>query len=348
MPDSPSLPPEWAPQSALLLTWPHPHGDWADDLPDAERAFVAIARETASRQPVIVACYDDDHREHVADALAGAGVAAGRVHLYIAPSNDIWVRDHGPITVLSAGRSTLLDFRFNGWGRKYPYQLDDAVTARLHEQGAFGDTPHRAVPLVLEGGSIEVDGRGTLLTTLSCLLSPERNPAYDCIGLEGRFGELFDVHHTLWLEHGLLEGDDTDGHIDTLARFCDPHTIAYTACDDPDDPHYESLQAMARQLAGFTDADGDPYRLVPLPLPAPLYDDEGRRLPANYANFIVINGAVLVPGYDDPMDEVARARLAEVFPERDVLTLDARPLIRQNGSLHCAAMQLPAAVLESD
>ncbi|HKJ77011.1 MAG TPA: agmatine deiminase family protein, partial [Gammaproteobacteria bacterium] len=255
MPDSPSLPPEWAPQSALLLTWPHPHGDWGDDLPEAERAFVAIARETATRQDLIIVCYDEDHRAHVAKTLAAAGVPAERTRLFVAPSNDIWARDHGPITVIAGGRPTLLDFRFNGWGRKYPYQLDDAVTARLHEQGAFGDCRRQAVSLVLEGGSIEVDGRGTLLTTISCLLSPERNPAYDCIGLEGRFGELFSIHRTLWLEHGLLEGDDTDGHIDTLARFCDPRTIAYSACDHPADTHYESLQAMARQLAGFTDAD---------------------------------------------------------------------------------------------
>lgn len=346
MPDTPYLPPEWAPQAALLLTWPHAHGDWGDNLPAVEATFLALARETAARQRLIIACHDEDHREHVASALASAGVAADRTGLFIAPSNDIWARDHGPLTVLHGGAPTLLDFRFNGWGRKYPAQLDDAVTARLHEQGAFDGSPREAVSLVLEGGSIEVDGRGTLLTTISCLLSPERNPAYDCIGLEGRFGELFGIQRTHWLEHGLLAGDDTDGHIDTLARFCDPHTIAYTACDDPADEHYTPLQAMAGQLATFTDPDGSPYRLVPLPLPAPLYE-AGRRLPANYANFLIINGAVLVPGYGDPMDDVARERLAGVFPDREVITLDARALVRQNGSLHCAAMQLPAAVIES-
>ena len=347
MPASPYLPPEWAPQSALLLTWPHAHGDWGGDLEAVEQTFVALARETAARQRLVIACYDDAHRRHVAARLAAAGVAEAAAGLYPAPSNDIWARDHGPITVLRDGSPVLLDFSFNGWGRKYPYRLDDALTGLLHEQGAFGATPREAVRLVLEGGSIEVDGQGTLLTTLSCLLSPERNPAYDCIGLEGRFGELFGIRRTHWLEHGRLAGDDTDGHIDTLARFCDPHTIAHAACDDPQDEHYAPLRAMAEQLAGFRDPEGAPYRLIPLPLPAPCYGEDGRRLPATYANFLLINGAVLVPQYDDPMDALARERLAAAFPQREAVGIDASPLIRQNGSLHCAAMQLPAGVIES-
>lgn len=339
------LPAEWAPQDALLLTWPHGRGDWGDGLAAVERSFIRLAAETALRQDVIIGCYDADHRTHVETTLREAEVPSERVRLHVVPSNDVWARDHGPITVLRDGAPVLLDFRFNGWGRKFPFELDDAITRQLHAQGAFGPTTLESVGMVLEGGSIESDGEGTLLTTISCQLSPQRNPDYDCIGLEARFGDLLGTERTLWLEHGRLAGDDTDGHIDTLARFCDPHTIAHVTCDDPDDEHFAPLQAMADQLAGFRDRDGAPYRLVPLPLPAPSYDPEGRRLPATYANFIVINGAVLVPTYHDAMDGVACERLAEAFPGREVVAIDARPLITQNGSLHCAAMQLPAGVL---
>lgn len=324
-----------------MLTWPHPGTDWRLLLEDADRVFAEIAREVALRERVVVACHDPAHRDHVQDLLTTAGAEMSRVALYTAPSDDSWSRDHGPITVFDHDQPVLLDFHFNGWGRKYPHERDNQITRRLHQQGAFDGTELRGVDLVLEGGSIEVDGNGTLLTTTSCLLSPERNPEYDCIGLEGLFTELFSVQRVLWLEHGHLAGDDTDGHIDTLARFCDTQTIAYVRCDDPDDEHYEPLRAMEEQLRGFESAAGEPYRLVPLPLPAAQLDAHGRRLPATYANFLIINGAVLVPTYNDPADATALQTLQECFTEREVIGVDARPLIHQNGSLHCVTMQLP-------
>ncbi|MAT64376.1 MAG: agmatine deiminase [Gammaproteobacteria bacterium] len=341
----PYLPPEWAPQDAVMLTWPHHHGDWAAHIDEVDALFARLACEIAQRETALIACHDDEHRAHVADLLMHSCADLNRVELYVAASNDSWARDHGPITVQRSGRPVLLDFNFNGWGGKYPAELDNRLTARLAEAGAFGDTPREPIDLVLEGGSIEVDGAGSLLTTVSCLLSPGRNPGLDRFELEQRLRRHLGVERILWLEHGVLEGDDTDGHIDTLARFCNEHTIAHVQCEDPADPHYVPLQAMQRELEALRRPDGKPYTLIPLPLPAPIRDDEGRRLPATYANFLILNQAVLVPVYGDPQDALACDRLAAAFPERELVALDCRPLIRQYGSLHCVTMQLPRGVL---
>ena len=338
------LPAEWAAQSGIQITWPHTATDWAPLLLQIEAIFVALARVVVSYENLIIACHDEKVRAHVKQLLATAGVAATRLRLCIAPSNDTWARDHAPITVMDNGQPLLLDFQFNGWGRKYAYNLDNALSLHLHAQGAFGTTPLKSVDLVLEGGSIESDGYGTILTTSRCLLSPQRNPRYDCVGLEGVFAKQFGSNRVLWLDTGKLIGDDTDGHIDTLARFCDPHTIVYAACDDPDDEHYTELQSMASELAAFHDYQGKPYKLVPLPLPTAKYDDTGQRLPATYTNFLIINGAVLVPTYHDLADPLALERLSACFPEREIIAIDALPLIQQSGSLHCLAMQFPAAV----
>ncbi|MFP4243533.1 MAG: agmatine/peptidylarginine deiminase [Ectothiorhodospira sp.] len=337
-----TLPAEWAPQSAVLLTWPHPETDWAPILEEAEEVFVQIAREVTHRQGLIVACRDEAHEVRICRMLSGAGTVMERVVTALTPSDDTWARDHGPITVLEDGRPVLLDFRFNGWGGKYPADADDAITRSLHRQGAFGDLPLRPVGRVLEGGAIDSDGAGTLLTTRSCLLAPTRNPDLDAAGVEAMLRETLGVERVLWLDHGHLEGDDTDGHVDTLARFCDPQTIAHVVCTDPSDPHHGPLTAMTRELEALRTADSRPYRLVPLPLPAPIHDLEGRRLPATHANFLILNGAVLVPTYNDPTDADALAALQAAFPQREVVGIDCRALIHQSGSLHCVTMQIPA------
>ncbi len=328
-----------------MLTWPHRHGPLGRILDQVDRVFVAIAQAVTTHEHLLIACFDPAHLEHVQTLLQRAAVDLGRVRLAVAPSNDVWARDHGPITVMRDGQPLLLDFAFNGWGRKYPFALDNAVSAELHRQGCFGSTAMEAVPLILEGGSIESDGAGTLLTTRHCLLNPQRNPEFDCIGLEGIFAERFGTRRVLWLDHGQLAGDDTDGHIDTLARFCDPHTIAYVQCNDSADEHYDELRQMEAELRAFRDDDGQPYRLVPLPMPAAKRDEHGKRLPATYANFLIINDAVLVPVYDDPQDAVALERLAGCFPGRQLIPINCLPLIRQYGSLHCVTMQLPAGVM---
>lgn len=339
------FPPEWAPQDGVQLTWPNDRGDWAPYLDQVEPVFVAIARAVAQRERLIISAYDDAHCAAVRERLRAASVNLERVALYSVPANDTWARDHGPITVIGDdGRPRLLDFVFNGWGGKYPAELDNRITPRLAAAGAFA-APTTAVDLVLEGGGIETDGMGTLLTTTSCLLAPTRNPRFSQEQLEARLGELLGVDRFLWLHHGHLEGDDTDGHIDTLARICSVDTLAYQGCDDPQDTHYTALTAMAEELRAFRQRDGKPYNLIELPWPSAKYSADGRRLPATYANFLIINGAVLVPTYNDPADTAALAALRTAFPEREIVAIDCSALILQYGSLHCVTMQLPRGVL---
>lgn len=336
------LPAEWEPQDGILLAWPHANSDWRDNLAAVHQVFVAIAA-TISRfaQVVIVA----PEVAVVRRQLRAEGVDLQRIRLFEVPTNDAWARDFGPITVLENGRPLLLDFGFNAWGLKFAADLDNRITGRLAGLGAFGATPLRIPGLILEGGSIESDGAGTLLTTSNCLLSPNRNPHLEQNGLEEALRQHLGADHVLWLHHGYLAGDDTDAHIDTLARLCPQDTIAYVRCDDATDEHYRELRAMEAELRALRTPQGSPYRLVPLPWPRPCFAADGHRLPATYANFLISNGAVLVPTYDDPQDAAALAILADIFPKRQVIGIDCRPLIAQHGSLHCVTMQIPQGVL---
>jgi len=341
----PALPPEWAEQSGVQLTWPHADSDWAPILNEVEPVFVHIAHAITRFEKLVVACHDESVRHRVETLLSAAGVPAGQSRLHVAPANDTWARDHGPITVLCKNQPLLLDFGFNGWGGKYPHDLDNRITASLHAQGAFGHNDIESMPLVLEGGSIEVDGSGTLLTTERCLLAPTRNPHLTRAQIEAQLADWLGLNRFLWLRNGYLAGDDTDSHIDTLARLCDRDTIAYVACDDPADEHYPELKAMEAELRAFRTPTGQPYRLVSLPWPKAKFDDDGQRLPATYANFLIINGAVLVPTYQDDADTEALRRLQSCFPDREIIGIDCLPLIWQHGSLHCVTMQLPPGVL---
>ncbi len=339
------LPPEWAPQSGVMLTWPHIHGDWAKRLKQVEPVFIEIARQVSLREKLLISCYDTAHRTHISEQLSAAGVDLSRVILHVVPSNDTWARDHGPLTAMCQNEPLLLDFGFNGWGGKYGYALDNQITRRLYALDSFDQVPMQSVDLVLEGGSVEVDGSGTLLTTSRCLLAPTRNPNLTRAQLEQQLKELLGLNRILWLNHGYLAGDDTDSHIDTLARYTDRDTIAYVSCDDRSDEHYAELKAMEEELKAFCAADGKAYRLVALPWPQARYDEDGQRLPATYANFLIINDAVLVPTYEDPADHIALARLKECFPDREIVAVNCLPLIYQFGSLHCVTMQLPQNVL---
>ena len=338
------LVPETAHQSAVLLTWPHVHSAWADTLEAVTAAYVEIARAVVPHQPLHIICYDTDHVDEIRRACTRTGVPLGNLRFHAIPTNDTWIRDYGPLTVSDDNGLRLLDFGFDGWGGKYPAELDNAVTCKLESEGLFRP-PCRSFPIVLEGGSIDTDGQGSLLTTSNCLITHSRNAGYEKADFERLFAVEMGIQRTLWLDHGELEGDDTDAHIDMLARFCSVDTIAYTQCTDRNEAHYAELKAMERELATFTTPDGRPYQLIPLPLPAPVHSDAGERLPASYANFLVINGAVLMPVYNDPADAVATERLAGAFPDRKIVPIDCRPLICQYGSLHCATMQLPAGVL---
>lgn len=334
------LPPEWAPQSAIQLTWPRATGDFADWF-DAVRAnFVQLAVAISRYQPALIGTEEDVHALR-ADLVA-AGAVDQNLQLYAVRSNDVWARDHGPITVLRDGKPVLLDFTFNGWGGKFDAALDNTLTLQLKKLGAF-KAPVESTGFVLEGGGIDVDGEGALLTTTRCLLADTRNPQLSKAQIEDELKAKLGVTRVLWLTHGDLIGDDTDGHVDTIARFCNAGTIAYQACDDARDAHYEDLKGLEAELQALRQSDGRPYTLVPLPLPPPIHDEDGKRLPAGYPNFLILNGAVLMPTYGDAATDAEALRcLKPHFPGREVIGLDCRALINQYGSLHCATMQLPA------
>lgn len=337
------FPAEWEPQSAVQLTFPHADTDWADVLDEVMPCFIELAETISRFEKVIVVC-----RDAAATRALLHRIPETRLILVEADSNDTWARDHGGIVVMETEngieRPILLDFVFNGWGLKFAANKDNLLTQTLHQKGVL-KAMHRHGGLALEGGGLESDGQGTLLSTTECMLSPNRNPHLDMEALETRLKHLFGLQRILWLHHGYLAGDDTDSHIDTLARFCDPQTIAYVRCDDPADEHYEALQKMELELQAFRTADGVPYRLVPLPWPEACYAPDGHRLPATYANFLCVNGAVLVPTYRVPQDAAALEIFRELFPALEVIGLDCRPIILQHGSLHCLTMQYPAGTV---
>lgn len=342
------MPAEWAHQSAVLLTWPHAGTDWSERLAEVEPVFIAIALAVLARENLVISCEHVSRLQELERELTThvreQGLP-GRVIAVPAPADDTWSRDHGPLTVITDDGPRLLDFRFNAWGGKFPWQKDDALNRHLLDSGSFGTTPMDSVDCILEGGSIESDGKGTLLTTSECLLTPSRNPSLDRGGIENLLAETLGAQRILWLNHGYLAGDDTDSHIDTLARFCAEDHICYVTCPDVADEHYSALAAMEEELEQFRQADGRPYKLTALPWPDPIYDEEGQRLPATYANFLIINGAVLLPVYDVPQDDDAIRVLKELFPGREIVPINCRPLIFQHGSLHCVTMQLPEGVV---
>lgn len=334
---SPLLPAEWALQSGIQLTWPHEGTDWAPMLEEVERCFTDIAREVARRERLLIV---HPRPEEIRRRLADAALPMDRIHFEACETNDTWARDHGAITMLDVDGPSLLDFTFNGWGLKFAADKDNLITRQLVKGGCLKGTYTNRLGFVLEGGSIESDGLGTLLTTSQCLLSPNRNGQMNQMEIEEYLRRTFHLQRVLWLNHGYLAGDDTDSHVDTLARFCPADTIAYVQCTDPQDEHYAELRLMEEELRSFRTPAGKPYRLVPLPMADAVYED-GMRLPATYANFLIINGAVLMPTYGSPRDETARAQLQTAFPGREVVGIDCRPLIRQHGSLHCVTMQYP-------
>lgn len=339
------FPPEWHEQSAVMLTWPHEHSDWAAMLSQVEPVFSEISYYVSLHEKVLIVACNSEHSKHIQHLLRQRGVDLAQVRIYVHQGNDTWARDHGPITVFENQRPVLMDFIFNGWGNKFPADLDNEISRALLTQDAFGDLQLHSVEFVLEGGGIETDGNGTLLTTSRCLLAPTRNPGLTYNQIETVLTTHLGVDRFLWLDHGKLAGDDTDSHIDTLARFCDADTIAYCYCDDETDSHSAELQRMEQQLQSFRTKANQPYRLVRLPLPAAKYDEQGQRLPATYANFLVINDAVLVPTYQDTADEKALHTLQQCFPGREIIGIDCSALIRQYGSLHCVTMQLPQGVI---
>jgi len=332
------LPAEWHQQRAVQLTWPHANSDWEYLLNEVEVCFVKIAEAIAKRQALIIVCSDKNEvRNKISPELWP------NVSFYEIQSNDTWARDHGGITIFDNGNPVIYDFGFNGWGMKFAACYDNQITRNLYKQEVFDGYNYQNMNFfTLEGGSIESDGEGTILTTEECLLSANRNDSLSKSEIEGCLKQFFGANRILWLKNGYLAGDDTDSHVDTLARLCSPNTIAYILCTDRTDEHFEALKEMERELEAFNQSNGEPYQLVALPMATPVFDpDDNHRLPATYANFLIINGAVLFPIYNCETDNAAIEAIKIAFPDREIVPIDCSVLIRQHGSLNCVTMQYP-------
>lgn len=329
------FPAEWYPQSAIQLTWPHNNSDWDYMIEEITQCYVKIAKEILSRQTLVVVCRSGALIKY----LLGNHPNLRCVEVQ---SNDTWARDHSAISVFEDDKPTLYDFKFNGWGLKFAANHDNQINRKLFGKKTFSPevTYVNKKNFILEGGALESDGKGTLLTTSACFTAPNRNDHFTQEEIEEHLKSTFGLTRVLWLDHGYLSGDDTDSHIDTMARFCDEHTIAYVKCDDEQDQHYKALKEMESQLKTFVDFEGNPYNLIPLPM-ADKVIEEGERLPATYANFLIMNEIVLVPFYDNVQDKIAVSQLKKAFPTREIVGVDCLPVIKQHGSLHCITMQYP-------
>lgn len=331
------FPPEWHHQSAVQLTWPHSGTDWVDILDEVIDCYVSISKEIIKRQKlIIVVAPGSDVKQYFTEEERKS------IILSEIGTNDTWARDHSAISVFIDKIPTLLDFGFNAWGLKFASNLDNQITEKLFYKSIFNkNVAYRShLNFILEGGSIETDGNGTLLTTSKCLLAPNRNQPMSKEEIESYLKKTLGMKQVLWLNHGFILGDDTDSHVDTLVRFCSEDTIAYVKCDDISDPHYFELQMMEMELKSFVSAKGYSYKLVPLPMVDPLFGTGGL-LPATYANFLIINQAVLMPTYGTTKDKVAKVQLEKAFPDREIVCIDCQSLIIQHGSLHCVTMQYP-------
>lgn len=336
------LPAEWESHGAVMLSWPHKDTDWAPVLDEAIDCFVEIAKAIAREETLIVVAPDVEEPRRVLDCEK----LPNRILYLTVPTNDTWARDFGPITVERDGNPVICDFKFNGWGLKFPADKDNLITRAMCNTGLLRGRYSNELSFVLEGGSIESDGQGTLMTTSQCLLSPNRNGAMSRDEIEEYLKSRFGLDLVLWLDYGALEGDDTDSHIDTLARLTPNDTILYVGTDDVTDSHYDELNKMKLQLQSFVTASGQPYNLIELPLPDAVYDEEGNRLPATYANFLIMNHSILMPVYRQPQkDELAAQIIKIAFPDHQVVKIDCSVLIKQHGSLHCVTMQVPETIL---
>lgn len=339
--DSIVFPAEWHPQSFVQLTWPHENTDWAYCIDEAYECFSRIAAEISKRQKLLIVCRS---KTEVLPMLAGA--VADNVYFAEMPTNDTWARDHAGITVYRNGSPVVYDFSFNGWGLKFPANHDNLITRNLFADSVIGSAErvHQG-HFVFEGGSIESNGKGVLLTTSECLLSCNRNEHFNEAEIEAFLKDWFGATHVHWLRNGYLAGDDTDSHIDTLARFVAEDTIMYVQCADSEDEHYSQLQKMEEELVQLRQPNGQGYKLIPLPMVPEIFDKEqNERLPATYANFLIINDAVLVPLYNAVTDHKALDIFKEYFHGREIVGIDCSVLIRQHGSLHCVSMQFPEGI----
>jgi len=328
------MPAEWEKQQCIVMSFPHEDTDWAEGgLKSAISPFIRIAQAIAYKQAVYIICRDKDK-------ISSMFCSTRNMTFIEIPTNDTWIRDYGYISILENGKKRLLDFTFDGWGGKFEASLDNSVNAMLHKKGYMGVTSLDKIDFVLEGGSIESDGEGTIMTTTRCLCNPNRNYGLDKKEVETRLKSYLGAKRVLWLDSGYLAGDDTDSHVDMLARFVNKDTIAYIKCDDKEDEHYEQMKQMEIELETFCKADGKPYTLIPLPMTDAIYNENGDRLPSSYANFLICNEAILYPTYDDKQDKLVHDIFKNLFPKKEIIPINSLKLIEQGGSIHCSTMQV--------
>ncbi len=327
------MPAEWERQRAVLISFPHEETDWADDLEASLSPFIRIAQAIAYAQPVYIICKDKTK-------ISNMFCSTRNMTFIEIPTNDTWIRDYGYISIKENDEAKLLDFTFDGWGGKFEASLDNSVNSTLHQKGYMGITPLESIDYILEGGSAESDGEGSILTTSACLCNPNRNGGLNKKEIEKTLNHCLGADRILWLDHGYLAGDDTDSHIDTLARFVNKETIAYVKCNDKDDEHFEALQKMEAQLKEFKTKEGKSYALIALPMCEAKYDKQGNRLPATYANFLITNDALIYPIYNDKNDKKVGEIFKKVFKDREIIPINCLKLIEQGGSLHCSTMQV--------
>jgi len=339
---------EWEQQDAVLIAMPHEDTDWQPILDEITRTYVEIAKAIATRERLIVVMPPsdsiktsqskrvDDFKNTLANRLDGESFS--HIAWHECPTNDTWARDFGFISVEDNGRLRLLDFKFNAWGEKFAYQLDNKINRNLYDSGIVKGKYEDNLDFILEGGSIESDGKGTIFTTTPCLLAPHRNQPMTQLDIDRELKRRLGAGRILWINHGSIKGDDTDGHIDTLVRIAPNDTLLYIKASHHSQD--DNLRLMEDDVKALRTIEGKPYRLLPLPMPRPIYDD-GEQLPATYTNYLVVNGAVLCPTYAQPeLDKQAMAVIAEAFPDREIVGIDCRAVIKQHGSLHCCTMQL--------
>jgi len=328
------MPAEWRKQQCVLMSFPHEETDWNDGgLDEALSPFIRIAQSIAYGQAVYIICKDKNK-------ITSMFCNTHNITFIEIPTNDTWIRDYGYISIFEEGEKKLLDFTFDGWGGKFEASLDNSVNSTLHQKGYMGVTPLKKIDFVLEGGSIESDGAGTILTTSACLCNLNRNGGLSKEKIEAKLKEELGAQRILWLDYGYLAGDDTDSHIDTLARFVNEETILYVKCDNKEDEHYEALQKMEEQLKTFKTTKGNPYTLIALPMTDAIYNNEKKRLPATYANFLITNHALIYPTYSDKNDKIVHEIFVEIFPDREIIPINCLKIIEQGGSLHCSTMQI--------
>ena len=341
--DSFRLAPEWARQDAVILVWPHSNSDWRNELEAIESTYIELSRYIGRHQKLLLIAYNQTHVIHIQKSLANNNVTQSNIELINIQTNDTWVRDYGPVVIQSNSESILLDFNFNAWGNKYSYENDNSFNQTFKNK-LNSHAQYQSIDFVLEAGNLEINSKGTLLTSSTCFNRNSSNEYKSLLQLENDFKEWFGCTKILWIDDVKLNGDDTDGHIDTLARYCTDDMLVYSASADIIDPNHDSLESLALQLETIKQNTSYITELVPLPLPKPIFSGD-QQLPATYTNFLITNKCIYVPVFKDPHDNYALKMIDELFPTHEIIDIESNALIRQFGGIHCASMQVPEGFL---